>query len=820
MLLAAASLARCSFRTEPSLRSFAAAAAASIAGGSSSGGAKKKKRQSKSSSSSSSPPLPHPPALPVVVLLGRPNVGKSALFNRLTGSRQALVRDTPGSHVTRDWRSSKAGKLGDLRFEIVDTSGLEEQKVKKASSSSSSAAASALLDSSSSSLGSRVASLTADLLTRRADVALLLLDAKDGITPADEALARWLRRRPGLVTAIASSSSSDSSPASPDFHHLDSSRRPPAPIVVAVNKAEAARSNPRVAAAVAEAGSLGFGEGVGVSAETGEGLAELYAALAPTLDRAAERLMQEMEESEEVEGEEEFEGGGEEGEQQPMRVALVGAPNAGKSTLSNALLGSERSLTGPEPGLTRDAVWATLEWRSPPPAGSPSSSSREKRKKTEEEEQGEGEEAETSSSTPSPPPPRQRARIVELIDTAGWDRRTARTASIGNNDGGSGDNGGEGGGKALSSSTAASSTASSSSSSSSLSSSSSSPASTLLAPADVIAEAMRQTERGINLAHVAVVVVDLAAAAARADASSLSSAIEQQQGGGEAAATATAAAAARARRKKNNSNNDDFDSDAAAPQILTRTELALASRAAEAGRAVVFVGAKADLLLGSKNSSSSSLEKSPAVAAAARALALDVSRRLPQLAGAPVLALSAATGAGMHRLLPAVAAAHAAWDGRVPTSALNRWLEGAKKKGGSLDTASSPSPSSPSSSRGGLDAAARSLARIRYLTQASTRPPSFVAFARGGTSRGSGGGGGGGGGGNVKGKKNSSQSSQSSRAEAAARRAADERLEKMLCNRLRAEFGMRGVPIRVAVRGSASSTAGGGGGKADYRRRN
>lgn len=760
---ASSSLARRGRRAPVSLRSFAAASISAGGNDNKGGGSKQQQQQQRRLPAPSSSPPPLPP-LPVVVLLGRPNVGKSALFNRLTGSRQALVRDTPGSHVTRDWRSSEAGRLGDLRFEVVDTSGLEEQEQQRGHQKQKQqprrkgVGVGAVLDDGgggAGGLGSRAAALTAGLLRQRADVALLLLDAKDGVTPVDEALARWLRRSLGSGSAAA---------------FPTDNRRPPAAVVVAVNKAEAARSSPRVAAAVAEAGALGFGEGVGVSAETGEGMAELYAALAPTLDAAAERLREEEaeeemaleEEGEEEEGEEEQ---GEDGRRRngPMRVALVGAPNAGKSTLSNALLGSERSLTGPEPGLTRDAVWATLEWVPPQmkealssSSSSPSSSS-------------------SSSPSSSSSSPRPKPRVVELIDTAGWDRRTARAASIGKRNGDEGDDRDDGdrhhhsGGKENRASASAAATAAASPSSPS-------PASALLAPADVIAEAMRQTERGINLAHVVVVVVDLAAAAARADASSSSSAPVGLDLG---------APAARARR----GDDGGAAAAAAAPQVLSRTEIALASRAAEAGRAVVFVGAKADLLLKNGSSgSSSSVEKSPAVAAAARALALDVSRRLPQLAGAPVLALSAATGAGLRDLLPAVARAHAAWDGRVPTSALNKWLEGAKAAAGAS--------SSSGSSR---DAAARSLARVRYLTQASSRPPSFVAFARGGARRGGGGTGGG--------------SSSTKTTGAAAARAADERLEKMLSNRLRAEFGMRGVPIRVAVRGPSSSSSG------DYRRR-
>ena len=785
-LAASSSLARRGRGTPVSFRSFAAASI--LAGGNSKGGGSTKKHQQKQSSS-----LPPPLPLPVVVLLGRPNVGKSALFNRLTGSRQALVRDTPGSHVTRDWRSSQAGKLGDLRFEVVDTSGLEEPRGgggggRGGGSGSSSSSSSSGRSSSSSSgpflledggLGSRAAALTACLLRARADVALLLLDARDGVTPVDEALARWLRRSGAVAVPLDDSSTvSSSSVPSPS----DLLARSPASIVVAVNKAEAARSNPRVAAAVAEAGVLGFGEGVGISAETGEGLAELYAALAPTLDKAAGRLLLLQGLEERGEEEEEEEGGrGETGARRkgggPMRVAIVGAPNAGKSTLSNALLGSERSLTGPEPGLTRDAVWATLEWTPP----------RERREEKVEEGDGEEEEASSPSSSPRRSSPRPRPRIVELIDTAGWDKRTARAASINRRNDGDDDD--DQGGKETKASAA---TTAAGAGSSSPSLSSPSPASTLLAPADVIAEAMRQTERGINLAHVAVVVVDLAAAAARANCSPSSS----------SASAAPGLATTRATRARRD------DDDGAAPQILSRTELALASRAAEAGRAVVFVGAKADLLLPPGNSGRSySLERSPDVAAAARALALDVSRRLPQLAGAPVLALSAVTGAGLERLLPAVARAHAAWDGRVPTSALNKWLEGAKAASG----AGGRGGAAAAGGGGSRDAAARSLSRVRYLTQASSRPPSFVAFSRGGTSRGSGGGAGRGGGGGP------SSSSKVEAAKRAVARVADERLEKMLSNKIRAEFGLRGVPIRVAVRGPSPSS--GGGGKTDFRRR-
>ena len=171
---ASTSVARRGSKGLVSLRSFAAASIS--AGSKEKGGGSKKQQQQRRLPSSSPPPLPLPLPLPlpVVVLLGRPNVGKSALFNRLTGSRQALVRDTPGSHVTRDWRSSEAGKLGDLRFEVVDTSGLEEQrqqqqhkhKQKQTQQPTRRGAGGAVLDDGSGGggLGSRAAALTAGLL--------------------------------------------------------------------------------------------------------------------------------------------------------------------------------------------------------------------------------------------------------------------------------------------------------------------------------------------------------------------------------------------------------------------------------------------------------------------------------------------------------------------------------------------------------------------------------------------------------------------------------------------------------------------------------
>ena len=589
---------------------------------------------------------------------------------------------------------------------------------------------------------------------------------------------------------------------------------------MAVNKAEAARSNPGVAAAVAEAGRLGFGEGVGISAETGEGMAELYAALAPTLDRAAARLLLlqeedleagrgEEEEAEREEGGERRKGGG------PMRVAIVGAPNAGKSTLSNALLGSERSLTGPEPGLTRDAVWATLEWTPP----------QEKRREEEGESGGGGRRRGGGSIVlvlvfslflffsallSSPEAPDRRAhrhgRLGQAHREDGLDRqkerrqgrqrrprgrrpRRERIQSLDGSDNGS----------LLACffcrplspppprlprrcsprrtslpRPCARRSAGSTWRTSPSSSSTSPPRRRVRIPRR---RRRRQRHRGKEATRRRY----------------------RERGGGGGGTTTTTTAPLR--------------------RSCSRTELALASRAAEAGRAVVFVGAKADLLLPLPETAAAAAApppstKSPAVAAAARALALDVSRRLPQLAGAPVLALSAVTGAGLPGLLPAVAGAHAAWDGRVPTSALNRWLERARAAAGR-----------PRARRRGARPGQGALPRRGLV------PPAVVRGVRArGDAQGGGGGGGGGGGEGRRGRR--AKGSRGGRlvegrgSQGAAARAADERLEKMLSNRIRSEFGMRGVPIRVAVRGPSPASGvggleggGGGGKKTDYRRR-
>jgi GTP-binding protein len=226
--------------------------------------------------------------LPTVAIIGRPNVGKSTLFNRLVGKRVALVDDRPG--VTRDRREGE-GRLLDLKFRVMDTAGFEDEDPQT--------------------LPGRMRAQT-EAAVREADVALFLIDAREGLTPLDEEIARWLR---GHAT----------------------------PVVVAANKAEGRAGE----AGRLEAFALGLGEPFALSAEHGEGLVDLFEAIRPHVEH--EHFMTEAEEAEEGTG--------------PLKLAIVGRPNAGKSTLVNTMLGEERMITGPEAGITRDSISIDWAWK-------------------------------------------------------------------------------------------------------------------------------------------------------------------------------------------------------------------------------------------------------------------------------------------------------------------------------------------------------------------------------------------------------------------------------------------------------------------------
>ena len=223
-----------------------------------------------------------------IAIVGRPNVGKSTLFNRLVGRRAALVDDTPG--VTRDRREGE-GRLGPLRFRVIDTAGLEEGDDET--------------------LAGRMMRQTRRAIDE-ADLALLLVDGRAGLTPADEHFAQILREAE-------------------------------TPVVLVVSKCEGSAGD----AGIAEAWGLGLGDPVPISAEHAEGWSGLYDALAANMpDDTAD---------DDGDGE-----GDEAASDRPLRLAIVGRPNVGKSTLLNRLVGEERVITGPEAGLTRDAI--TVSW--------------------------------------------------------------------------------------------------------------------------------------------------------------------------------------------------------------------------------------------------------------------------------------------------------------------------------------------------------------------------------------------------------------------------------------------------------------------------
>ena len=227
--------------------------------------------------------------LPTVAIIGRPNVGKSTLFNRLVGKRLALVDDRPG--VTRDRREGEASLLG-LEFRVIDTAGFEDEDPQT--------------------LPGRMRRQT-EAAVRDADVALFLVDAREGLTPLDEEIGRWLR----VETT---------------------------PVIVVANKAEGRAAE----SGIFEAFRLGLGDPLAVSAEHGEGVADLFEALRPHVEH--EHLEREEEEGD-----------------APLKLAIVGRPNAGKSTLVNRMIGEERMITGPEAGITRDSI--SIDWDWPSPSG-------------------------------------------------------------------------------------------------------------------------------------------------------------------------------------------------------------------------------------------------------------------------------------------------------------------------------------------------------------------------------------------------------------------------------------------------------------------
>lgn len=258
-------------------------------------------------------------SLPVVAIIGRPNVGKSTLFNRLVGKKLALVDDRPG--VTRDRREGAATLVG-LDFRVIDTAGYEDKDA--------------------ASLPGRMRAQT-EAAVAQADVALFLFDSRAGIVPLDEEIARWLR---GSTT----------------------------PVILVANKAEGKAG----ADGILESLSLGFGDPVELSAEHGEGLVELFDALLPFIEPEKDAAGDDIPNAD---VDEEY------APDAPLKLAIIGRPNAGKSTLINRILGEDRLITGPEAGITRDSIAVDWMWHDP------------------EREPGED------------------ARKVRLIDTAGMRKR-------------------------------------------------------------------------------------------------------------------------------------------------------------------------------------------------------------------------------------------------------------------------------------------------------------------------------------------------------------------------------------------------------------
>ena len=239
-----------------------------------------------------------------LAIIGRPNVGKSTLFNRLVGKKLALVDDQPG--VTRDRREGD-GRLGDLEFIIIDTAGLEESDAATLTGRMRQQTEAAIMD---------------------ADAILFVIDARAGVTPSDRHFAQLVRKAGK-------------------------------PVILLANKAEGKQG----LSEAYEAFGLGLGDPLPFSAEHGEGLSDLYDAIREALPEQTELSAEDSAVEEEISR---YDEDGELDPRRPLRIAVIGRPNAGKSTLINHVLGEDRLLVGPEAGITRDSIGLEWEWRGRP----------------------------------------------------------------------------------------------------------------------------------------------------------------------------------------------------------------------------------------------------------------------------------------------------------------------------------------------------------------------------------------------------------------------------------------------------------------------